>query len=293
MIMAKNDLELFQNQLAYNLMVVKALWKSKWNNYGESGIKGHEYDFSSLYRSIEKGKETLRQYILCNYTYKEKSMCGWANRIEAKTGIPHEYLTGEQRIALGDQFEHRSYPIYTKYLHQKKAINKQIEEANDRYSDLEGSPEDKKNLPDFDTTEEIKQYVEANFSPKEQEEFYEHIKGIDTTAKLFTCFTSGLARESARIMTIDTAALMQQNDRLCKLVYFIRFRKKYDGTSILTMDDMKTAIKKIRTPQLKDLGKEGLREYIKMLEEHLNLARSVYTVAIDCGDFAPDKGRKK
>ena len=28
-----------------------------------------------------------------------------------------------------------------------------------------------------------------------------------------------------------------------------------------------------------------------MLEEHLNLARSVYTVAIDCGDFAPDKGR--
>lgn len=293
MFMTEDDLELFQNQLAYNLMVIKALWKNKWNNYGESGIRGHEYDFSSLYRSIEKGKETLRQYIQCNYSYKEKSMCGWANRIEAKTGIPHEYLTGRQRIVLGKQFEQRSYPIYTKYLHQKEAINKQIEEADNRYSDFGGSPEDRGNLPDFGTTEEIRQYVETHFEQKEQEEFHKRTKRIDATAKLFTLFTFGLAKESARIMATDTADLMQENDMLCRLVYFIRFRKKYDGIGIRTIGDMKTAMKETRTPQLRDLGKEGLREYIKMLEEHLNLARSVYTVAIDCGDFAPDKGREK
>ena len=276
--MNKDDLELWQNQLAYNLMVIKALWKSKWNNYGESGIKGHEYDFSSLYRSIERGKETLRQYIQCNYSYKEKSMCDWANHIEAKTGIPHEYLTGEQRILLGNDFEHKKYPMYLDYLRKRGDINKLAEVADEM-------------SPVFNTSEEIKQYAKENLSSEEQKNFFKITKEADATAKVFKLFEFGLAKESGRIMAIDTADLMQQNNRLCRLVYFIRSKKKYDGISIQTIDDMKTAIKKTRTPQLKDLGKNGLKEYIEMLEEHLNLARSVYTVAIDCGDFAPDKGR--
>ena len=245
-IMNKDDLELWQNQLAYNLMVIKALWKSKWNNYGESGIKGHEYDFSSLYRSIERGKETLRQYIQCNYSYKEKSMCDWANHIEAKTGIPHEYLTGEQRILLGNDFEHKKYPMYLDYLRKRGDINKLAEVADDM-------------SPVFNTSEEIKQYAKENLSPKEQKNFFKITKEADATAKVFKLFEFGLAKESGRIMAIDTADLMQQNNRLCRLVYFIRSKKKYDGISIQTIDDMKTAIKKTRTPQLKDLGKNWLK----------------------------------
>ena len=88
--MVNDDTEMLQSVLAYNLMVIKALWKSKWGNFGESTINGNVYDFSSLYRSIEKGKETIRVYIQCRYRYKEKSMCNWAERIEGKTGIPKE-----------------------------------------------------------------------------------------------------------------------------------------------------------------------------------------------------------
>ena len=41
----------------------------------------------------------------------------------------------------------------------------------------------------------------------------------------------------------------------------------------------------IRTAQLKDLGEAGLRIYIEALKNHLKRAESVYTVAVDCGDF--------
>lgn len=283
-------LQKLQNGLAYNLRIIKALWKSKWGNYGESAIGGNLYDFSSLYRSIEKGKETVRLYILCEYKYKEKSMLNWAYRIEAKTGIPHEYLVGEKKIILGKQFEEKDYPFYMSYLSKKESINNQIENA---YSNSDESPEDTKNHVGHRTAEEIKRFIETKYSQDEQKEFYEGIKEVDATAALLKLFEIRLRKEADRIMGIDTADLMQQNEMLCKLVYFIRHRKKYDGISIRTIDDMKIAMEKTRTFQLKQLGKEALKEYIDMLEEHLNLARSVYTVAIDCGDFKPDKSKKK
>ena len=291
--MGSKDTEIQQKELAYNLIVIKALWKSTWGNFGESGIKGNEFDFSSLYRSIEKGKETIRVYIQCQYTYKEKSISNWAERIERKTGIPHEYLTGEQRIILGNQFEKKTYPVYRTYLVKKASINKQIENAEKKYSDFDELPEDAGCLPHYRTAEDIKQEIEMNYSPEERNEFFESIKDIDLTAATLKWFNFGLSKEADRIIKIDTAELMQQNDKLCRLVYFIRFRKKYDGISIQSIDDMKTVMRRTRTFQLKDLGKNALKEYIDMLEEHLNLARSVYTVAIDCGEFAPDQSPKK
>ncbi|NDO50596.1 hypothetical protein FMM75_14750 [Lachnospiraceae bacterium MD335] len=291
--MVNDDTEMLQSVLAYNLMVIKALWKSKWGNFGESTINGNVYDFSSLYRSIEKGKETIRVYIQCRYRYKEKSMCNWAERIEGKTGIPKEYLTGKQRIILGNQFEEKDYPIYRDFLVKKESLNEQIESAESKYSIFEQSEEDIMNLPNYRTTEEIKQELEMNYSPKEREEFYESTKKLDAAFTRHKWFEFQLYKEAGRIMEIDTAELMQQNEKLCKMVYFIRFRKKYDGINIQSIDDMKMMMQKTRTLQLKQLGKKKLKEYIKLLEEHLNLARSVYTVAIDVGEFAPDKTQKK
>lgn len=291
--MVNEDTEMLQSELAYNLIVIKALWKSKWGNLGESTINGKVYDFSSLFRSIEKGKETVRVYIQCRYRYKEKSMCNWAERIEGKTGIPKEYLTGKQRILLGSQFEKKTYPIYRDFLAKKESLNKQIEDAVDKYSNLEQSEEDIMNLPNYRTTEEIKQEIEMNYSPKEREEFYKSIKKIDAAYTMLKWFDFQLSKEADRIIEIDTAELMQQNEKLCKLVYFIRFRKKYDGINIQSIDDMKMMMQKTRTHQLKQLGKKQLKEYIELLEEHLNLAKSVYTVAMDCGDFAPDEKPKK
>lgn len=276
----KDRIQELRNRLAYNLRIIKALWKSKWGNYGESAIGGNLYDFSSLYRSIEKGKETVRLYILCEYNYKEKSMLNWAYRIEAKTGIPHEYLVGEKKIILGEQFEEKDYPFYMSYLSKIESIYRQIEKADEL-------TEDTKNRLSHG---EIKRIIETEYSQDEQKEFNESTKDIDATIALLKMFELRLRKEADRIMSIDTADLMQQNEMLCKLVYFIRHRQKYDGISIRTIDDMKIAIKRTRTFQLKQLGKKALKEYIDMLEEHLNLARSVYTVAMDCGDFKPDKG---
>ena len=290
--MNKRDLESLQNQLSYNLRVIKALWKSKWGHFGESGIKGHEYDFNSLYRSMEKGKETIRLYIKCEYRYKEASMRNWATRIEAKTGIPCEYLTGEERIVLGTEYEKKAYCLYEQYICQRDSVGEQLEEAENYLSSDEASENKDKTL-EYVSAEDIKQLVKTDLSKEEQKEFYDSIKEADKTVLLFKLFNSYLEKEVKRIISLDTAILMQQNAKLCKLSYFIKFRKKYDGINIRTIDEMKMMMKETRTSQLLGLGEDGLKKYIKVLEEHLNLAKSVYTVAIDCGNFTPSKAQKK
>lgn len=278
--MKERDTEKLQKELAYNLIVIKTLWRSKWGTLGDVRVTGNEYNFSSLFGSIERGKETVRIYIKCDYKYKTKSISKWAERIEAKTGIPHEFLTGEQRIVLGDEFEKKYYNYYVSYLSKLEAVYKQIEMAED------GKAFDRS------TTEEIKQFVKTYYSTEEQKKFFEGIKDIESMAEAFKKFTYFLAKEAEKIINADTAVLMEKNNKLCKLVYFIRFSKKYDGIGIRTIEDMQIALKNTRTGQLKQLGKKGLENYIKLLEKHLNLARSVYTVAIDIGAFEKDKEKQ-
>lgn len=286
------DLELFQKQLSYNLRVIKALWKSKRGRLGESGIKGHEYDFNSLYRSIEKGKETIRLYIKCEYSYKETSMRNWATRIEAKTGIPCEYLTGEERIVLGTDYEKKAYPIYEQCIGKIDSVNEKLEKVEKYLSSDESSGNKDKTSNDV-STEDIKQFVKTNLSQEDQKKFFNDTKEADAAVGLLRFFNRHLEDEAKRIISLDTAMLMQQNAKLCKLSYFIKFKKKYDGINIRTIDEMKMMMKETRTSQLLELGKDGLKKYIEVLEEHLNLAKSVYTVAIDCGNFTPSKAQKK
>lgn len=134
--------------------------------------------------------------------------------------------------------------LYIETFVKKESLNEQIESAESKYSIFEQSEEDIMNLPNYRTTEEIKQELEMNYSPKEREEFYESTKKLDAAFTRHKWFEFQLYKEAGRIMEIDTAELMQQN-------------------------------------------------VIKLLEEHLNLAKSVYTVAIDVGEFAPDKTQKK
>ena len=51
--MVNDDTEMLQSVLAYNLMVIKALWKSKWGNFGESTINGNVYTKRISYRQTK------------------------------------------------------------------------------------------------------------------------------------------------------------------------------------------------------------------------------------------------
>ena len=51
--MVNDDTEMLQSVLAYNLMVIKALWKSKWGNFGESTIN------VPLYRKRKRNHKSI------------------------------------------------------------------------------------------------------------------------------------------------------------------------------------------------------------------------------------------
>lgn len=142
-----------------------------------------------------------------------------------------------------------------------------------------------------ESSEEIKQLINTEYDTKERKEFEEGIKKGQAAAASYKWFALGLSKEADRINNTDIGKLMQQDMMLCRLVYFIRFKKKYDGINAGTIDSIILIMEKTHTKELRDLGKKGLEKYIELLEKHLKLAKSVYTVAIDLGDFEPIKGR--
>ena len=195
----------------------------------------------------------------------------WACRVERKTGIPKEYLTGKERIKLGNPFEEEFYPQYESYILHCDTINEFLRKAKEK--------------PVNWSAARIKKFVHAKGSEKAIKKFDETVKEAEESLELIEKFNKGFEKEIDRVKEIAPVRGLRENPKRYKLVYFIKYGKKQDAIGIEKAQDIMRVMEDIRTAQLKDLGEAGLRTYIETLKKHLKLAESVYTVAVDCGDF--------
>ncbi len=257
--------------LAYNMKIIQALWKSIKGDFGKNLVRGNENDTNSLYGSFEKSKQSIYEIINAEKDFETDNINKWACRIEKKTGIPKEYLTGKERIKLGNAFEENFYNQYESYIICCDKINEYLEEAQKK--------------PVNWSTAKIKKLVHDKGSKKVVEIFDEAIKEATKNLELIEKFNKEFEKEIGRVKEIAPVRGLRENPKRYKLIYFIKYGKKQDIVGIEKVQDIMRVMEDIRTAQLKDLGEAGLRIYIEALKKHLKLAESVYTVAVDCGDF--------
>lgn len=257
--------------LAYNMKIIQALWKSIKGDFGENIVRGNENDIHSLYGSIEKSKQSIYEMINAEKEFEVDKIDKWACRVEKKTGIPKEYLTGKERIKLGSSFEETFYPLYEDYIIDCDSINEQLKKAKEK--------------PVNWSTAKIKKVVKNCGKSKLIEEFNQLIEDAEKALKRIESFDKAFDEEINKVKEIAPVRGLRENPKRYKLIYFIRYGKKQDAIGIEKVQDIMRVMEDIRTAQLKDLGEAGLKTYIETLKKHLRLAESVYTVAVDCGDF--------
>lgn len=257
--------------LAYNMKIIQALWKSIKGDYGKNIVRGNEYDIHSLYGSIEKSKQTIYEMINAEKEFEIDKIDKWACRVEKKTGIPKEYLAGKERIKLGSSFEETFYPMYEDYIIDCDSINDQLKRAKEN--------------PVNWSTAKIKKVVKNCKKSKLIERFNQLIEDAEKTLRQIEKFDKAFDEEINKVKEIAPVRGFRENPKRYKLIYFIKYGRKQDAIGIEKVQDIMRVIEDIRTAQLKDLGEAGLKTYIETLKKHLKLAESVYTVAVDCGDF--------
>ncbi len=255
--------------LAYNMNIIQALWKSIKGDLGRNMVRGNEYNVDSLYGSLEKSRQTIRDIIYMERDFEKYKINEWAYRIEKKTGIPQEYLTGAERIKLGSSFEEEFFPMYEDYIANCDYINEQLAKAKENPLDW--------SMP------KMKKFIKKNRDTNKRLD--ELIKKAERTVKLMTEFDRKLDEEINRVKEIASVRGLRENPKRYKLIYFIKYGKKQNAIGIEKVQDITRVMEDIRTAQLKELGEAGLSQYIEALKKHLKLAESVYTVAVDCGDF--------
>ena len=122
-------------------------------------------------------------------------------------------------------------------------------------------------------------------SPKEQKQFEKKAEIAEKALKSINQFEEKLAEEINSVKEISSVRGLKENVKRYRLIYYIKFKKKYGANHIEKVQDIMRVLEDIHTAQLKELGEVGLCMYIDALKKQLNLAESVYTVAVDCGDF--------
>ena len=98
--------------MAYNMKIIQAIWKYVKHGFGDTQIRGNEYNTKSFYGTFERSRQTIREIVNCEFGYNHKSVDKWAKRIEVKTGIPYVLLTGEEKIVLSNGFDAKYFPKY-------------------------------------------------------------------------------------------------------------------------------------------------------------------------------------
>lgn len=252
--------------LAFNMKVIQELWKKIKGSLGKNKVRGNEYDIHSLCGSIEKSKQSIYEMINAEKEFEVGKIDIWACRIEKKTGIPKEYLTGKERIKLGSKFED-FYKVYENYIEDCDIINGELKRAKEKPVNYSMAKLKK-------SREVLKECGKGNY-----------ITEVEEALKNMVSFNEALDKEINIIKEVGPVRRVGEDPKLYKLIYFIKYGKKQDAIGIENVQDIMRVMEGIRTAQLKDLGEAGLKAYIEMLEKHLKLAESVYTVAVDCGAF--------
>ena len=288
----KIDEDTRRKNIAYNIKVIRALWKLRYGSYGKRVINRNEHEFNNLFGTLEKSQETLRQWELQQIDLKKDKMFKWARKIEQKTDIPGEYLTGQEAINIVFSNGNSAYEEYEDFFEAYKSLYDLQEELNNKESkDITNK--------EIDTTEDVKKMslsqIESYIKKEEkdiQNEFNKTIDAVKDNIYIIKEYNQKLEKEIRKLLVNDfEIKLFHQDIKLYGLVYFIyRGKKSSIGGSL---PELIRALNNKHTKELGEYGESLLYEYIIALRNQLKLAEATYIVCTNMKKFDNTQNYKK
>lgn len=259
-----------QENLSLNLRFIRELWKAEKTELGDGdgSLKDKKQNFNNMYGILELHRSEFQKRIFSEYDYKENIINKWAKRISAKTGICEDYLTGKKKIFINDKYSEKVERAFGKF--------------DDEYDKMGNILDKARKNPLYWSTKRMKNYIKKQ-SEEKQDNFKKYIGDAEEMLNALAELDNTIQEEAVNLKKKDLACIKKEyNDEVYRLVYFIRENKKCGEMGVKEIIEI---MDKIHTLQIKLLGKEGIENYIKVLEKQLDLVKSVYTVCIDLKEF--------
>lgn len=245
----------------YNLWIMKSIWKKKRGVLSRVAKYG-EKDPQGFYTFLGMSKESLR--IILNYElpYNYALVCKHAREMEDRTGVPHEYLTGEQFI---------------QFIDLEMTVDEIV--ALMEYKEIE--LEVKNELKELDSDEEFEKAFDKKIKKIKkgsQDKYEKLIKRADNiiyTAKMQNSKLTKALDELCSIKNIDS---IKENDMfLYRLMYYVVHGNKYEEIGV---DRIIEYMGNINVNNLSKLQIKMIANYIKALNEQLEIAREAKFIKI-------------
>lgn len=286
------DEEIRIENIAFNIKLIKALWKLRHGSYGERIIKGNENDPTNLYGTLEKSQEILRQWELHRIDLKMEKIFRWAKMIEEKTDIPGEYLSGQEMIDISflGGGGPREYEVFWKAEEHLYDLIDELEnheriEIKNKEINLDEAKAKRMTLS------EIESYLmKLDVTIKNQ--FLKIISEVELDIKVMKEYDNNLDNALRKLLVDDfETKLFNKNRKLYRLIFFI-YRKKKCGTGNSIIELIRVLNDK-HVGEMAEVGEEMLYKYILALRNQLKLAEATYIVATDTRKFNNEKNYKK
>ena len=286
------EIDVRRENIAYNIKIIKTLWKLRHGEFGIRVVKGNENDPTNLFGTLEKSQETLRQWEMQQVVLNRDKMYRWAKKIEQKTDIPGEYLLGQEMINLSDfgGGGHKEYKeFFVEYEHLYDMIDelKNNEMGGVSNKELEVDEDKAKRM----NLSEIESYM-TNLEESVKNEFEEIVSDAMQSITVIKEYNQNIDNTLKKLLVDDFETMLFNRDRkLYRLIFFI-YRKKKCGTGESVIELIRVLNDK-HCVELERVGEGVLYEYIMVLRKQLKLAEATYMVATDIKKFDNEKHYKK
>ena len=252
--------------LSYNITIIEAFWKKAHNGLGENCVSIKDDD--SIYSSLEKSKETLRQMKRGEIDISRAAYSKWAIRLENKTGISTEFLKGDKRIQLGDLVDKKLGGMFDVFIEACE----QIDGINDNA--------DRKNMGFAKS--KLEEYIKSKNKSERAEIKATVIRakdGIDTINQYNRMLKSEVD------LLINKGIVEIADKESYRAIYYVVNGKPASLAAMTTPDDLIDLLEKISAKDMWKLGEEKLKKLCAALERDVELARAVLKIGNEIEKF--------
>lgn len=250
-----DELNAYYANRVYNLWIMKKLWQRKRKKLCDTSL-GID-DPNSFYKFVNMSKETLRKILNFDTDYDIIKIKKHANEFEERTGVPHEYLTGEEYIKLPklEAFENdiESFMLYGE---KKRDINTEIEEVQKEGRNL--------TLYVKNELERLEKHKEKD--AKAYEKAYEEAVKIRIKSEAYTSAVEKSLSELCMLQRIEDV----KDKFLFRLMYYITYNTKYEEIGV---DRIIEYMNNMDADKLSVLSDEMLAKYMATLYEQVEIVR--------------------
>lgn len=255
----------YARNLAYNIIMIEELWK-EIRGLGNNCVSYR--DENSIYWTLQKSKESLRNMKLGEADTTRGRHIKWASDVEKRTGISRDFLIGKKRIRIGkvtDKELDAMFDVFIDACYHIDEINGKSTKRNMGFA-----------------KSKLVEYINES-SGSDKAEIKAIVKEAKDAVSAIVNYKKTLKKELNSLIKNGFGSITDKDSY--RTVYFVVNNKPASFAATTTASDLIELLENITAKHLSKLGEKNLLRMKAALEKDLGLVNAVLTIGDEIKEF--------